>query len=107
MDVIKKLPPTTQVLPAHWMDWSEARSDLAFAATLDAIIKRNLDIFSLNDEAAFYGFIKENMRPQPPEYAIIREINAGLREETPEQQEILDLGKNECAASARAAAAAS
>lgn len=106
-DIIKKLPPTTQVLPAHWMDWSEARPDLAFAATLDAIIKRNLDIFSMRDEIAFYAFIKDNMRPQPPEYAIIREINAGLREETPEQQEILDLGKNECAASARAAAAAS
>lgn len=103
-DTIKKLPPTIQVLPAHWMDWSEARPDLAFAASLDAIVKRNISIFAIDNEAAFYAFIKENMRPQPPEYAIIREINAGLREETPEQQEILDLGKNECAASARAAA---
>lgn len=40
--VIKQLPPATQILPAHWMDWSEARPDLAFAATLDAIVKRNL-----------------------------------------------------------------
>jgi glyoxylase-like metal-dependent hydrolase (beta-lactamase superfamily II) len=103
-DVIRKLPPSTQILPAHWMDWSEARPDLAFAATLDAIMKRNLDIFAMDNERDFYAFIKDNMRPQPPEYAIIREINAGLREETPEQQEILDLGKNECAASARAAA---
>ena len=86
------------------MDWSEARPDLAFAATLDAIVKRNLDIFSMHSEEDFYRFIKDNMRPQPPEYAIIREINAGLREETDEKQEILDLGKNECAASARAAA---
>ncbi len=103
-DVIRKLPPSTQILPAHWMDWSEARPDLAFAATLDAIMKRNLDIFAMDNERDFYAFIKDNMRPQPPEYAIIREINAGLREETPDQQEILDLGKNECAASARAAA---
>lgn len=103
-DTIKKLAPTIQVLPAHWMDWSEARPDLAFAASLDAIIKRNISIFAIDNEAAFYAFIKENMRPQPPEYAIIREINAGLREETDEKQEILDLGKNECAASARAAA---
>lgn len=102
--VIKQLPPATQILPAHWMDWSEARPDLAFAATLDAIVKRNLDIFSMHGEEDFYGFIRDNMRPQPPEYAIIREINAGLREETDEKQEILDLGKNECAASARAAA---
>jgi glyoxylase-like metal-dependent hydrolase (beta-lactamase superfamily II) len=102
--VIKTLPPTTKILPAHWMDWSEARPDLAFVASLDAVIKRNLDIFAMNDEQDFYAFIKGNMRPQPPEYAIIREINAGLREETDEKQEVLDLGKNECAASARAAA---
>ena len=102
--VIKQLPPATQILPAHWMDWSEARPDLAFAATLDAIVKRNLDIFSMHGEEDFYGFIRDNMRPQPPEYAIIREINAGLREETDDKQEILDLGKNECAASTRAAA---
>ncbi len=102
--VIKQLPPATQILPAHWMDWSEARPDLAFAATLDTIVKRNLDIFSMHGEEDFYRFIKDNMRPQPPEYAIIREINAGLREETDDKQEILDLGKNECAASTRAAA---
>ena len=102
--VIKQLPPATQILPAHWMDWSETRPDLAFAATLDTIVKRNLDIFSMHGEEDFYRFIKDNMRPQPPEYAIIREINAGLREETDDKQEILDLGKNECAASTRAAA---
>lgn len=99
--VIKKLPPNTEILPAHWMEWSEARPDLAFAATLDAIIKRNLDIFAMETPEEFYAFIKDHMRPQPPEYAIIREINAGTRTETEEQQEILDLGKNECAASSR------
>ena len=40
------------------------------------------------------------MRKQPDEYAKIREINAGLEEPEMEQQDILDLGKNECAASA-------
>jgi hypothetical protein len=40
------------------------------------------------------------MRPQPPEYAKIREINAGLIEVDEEEQDVLDLGKNECAASA-------
>ncbi len=99
--VIKNLSPKTQILPAHWMEWSEARPDLAFVASLDAITKRNLDIFAMKNADEFYAFIKEHMRPQPPEYAIIREINAGTRVETEEQQEILDLGKNECAASAR------
>ena len=44
------------------------------------------------------------MRPQPEEYAKIREINAGLVAVDEEQQEIMDIGKNECAASMHAAA---
>ena len=39
------------------------------------------------------------MREQPPEYAEIRKVNAGLLEVDDEDQEIMDLGKNECAAS--------
>ena len=45
--------------------------------------------------------IRANLRPQPEEYARIREINAGLVEVDEEGQDILDLGKNECAASTR------
>ncbi len=40
------------------------------------------------------------MRTQPEEYAKIREINAGLVEVDEEEQDTMDLGKNECAASA-------
>ena len=36
------------------------------------------------------------MRPQPDEYAKIREINAGLAAVDEEEQEIMDIGKNEC-----------
>jgi hypothetical protein len=39
------------------------------------------------------------MREQPPEYAQIRKVNAGLLDVDAEEQEIMDLGKNECAAS--------
>jgi hypothetical protein len=35
------------------------------------------------------------MRPQPEEYAKIREINAGLVAVDEEQQEIMDIGKKE------------
>ena len=43
------------------------------------------------------------MREQPPEYAKIRLVNANLEMVDDEKAEILDLGKNECAASAYAA----
>jgi hypothetical protein len=39
------------------------------------------------------------MRQQPEEYAKIRDINAGLLDVDEEEQEIMDIGKNECAAS--------
>jgi hypothetical protein len=39
------------------------------------------------------------MRKQPDEYAKIREINAGLVAVDDDNADILDLGKNECAAS--------
>jgi hypothetical protein len=39
------------------------------------------------------------MRPQPEVYADIRKVNAGLLDVDDEEQEVMDLGKNECAAS--------
>ena len=73
---------------------------MLFAASMKEIKKINADIYGIADEARFVEFIKSNMRPQPEEYAKIREINAGLVEVDEEQQDIMDLGKNECAASA-------
>ncbi|MBW2409006.1 MAG: hypothetical protein JRF72_04345 [Deltaproteobacteria bacterium] len=43
------------------------------------------------------------MRKQPDVYADIRKVNAGLLEPDDEEQEVMDLGKNECAASMYAA----
>jgi hypothetical protein len=87
-------------MPGHYMDWKEANSDFIFTAPLREIKKINADIYGIRDEAQFIEFIKSNMRQQPEEYAKIREINAGLVEVDEEQQDIMDLGKNECAASA-------
>jgi hypothetical protein len=63
------------------------------------IKERNADIYRIDNEKAFYDFIRASMRQQPVEYAKIREINAGLVEVDEEEQEIMDIGKNECAAS--------
>ena len=98
-DIILSLDDTISVLPGHYMDWKEANGNLIFTATLGKIKEINSKIYSIKDPNLFFSFIKENMRPQPKEYAKIREINAGLAEADEEQQDILDLGKNECAAS--------
>ena len=57
----------------------------------------------LDNKGDFLTFIKSNMREQPPEYATIRLINANLKQVDDDKAEELDLGKNECAASAYAA----
>lgn len=89
----------TVILPGHYMEWDEANANLIFAATMGEIKKRNADIYRIDNEKAFYDFIKANMRQQPEEYAKIRDINAGLLDVDEEEQEIMDIGKNECAAS--------
>ncbi len=93
-------------LPGHYASWDEADENLLFAARLGEIIENNASIYSIDDRETFYEFIKANMRPQPSEYATIRLLNAGLASADDEEQETLDLGKNECAAEAAARAAA-
>ncbi|MFO8240051.1 MAG: MBL fold metallo-hydrolase [Dissulfuribacterales bacterium] len=91
------------VLPAHFIDWSEANSRLNFAESLKKVRSFNKAIYAIDNSTDFLAFIQENMRDQPEEYATIRLVNANLKQVDDEQAEILDLGKNECAASAYAA----
>jgi glyoxylase-like metal-dependent hydrolase (beta-lactamase superfamily II) len=104
IQMVKQLDRGLLVLPGHYIDWEEANRELIFTRTLGEVLERNKNIYDIDDLAVFVGFIKENMRPQPEEYALIRLVNANLREEEMERQEELDLGKNECAASAYAKA---
>lgn len=103
--MIEKIMPLDEsilVLPGHYMDWKEANEDLVFAETLGKIKEINASIYGITDPNAFYEFIRSNMRPQPEEYAKIREINAGLVQVDAEEADNMDLGKNECAASMHA-----
>ncbi|MFH1980604.1 MAG: MBL fold metallo-hydrolase [Pseudomonadota bacterium] len=102
-EIILPMDEHIQILPGHYMDWKEANANLAFTETIGRIRQINADIYGITDEDRFYRFIEANMRKQPDEYAKIREINAGLVTVDDEQQDILDLGKNECAASKMAA----
>ena len=87
------------ILPGHYIEWSEANPQQMFVDTLGGIRNKNAHIYDIAEEDEFVRFIKDNMRKQPDEYAEIRKVNAGLLEVDDEDQEIMDLGKNECAAS--------
>jgi len=97
---VGKMDPELVVLPGHFMSWEEADSNLIFQDTLGAIKEKNRDIFNIDNSAQFIQFIKDNMREQPEVYAKIRQVNAGRLEVDLEEQNVMDLGKNECAASA-------
>ena len=99
IQMVKQLDHRLLALPGHYIDWEEANADLIFSCNLGEVLERNKNIYTLDELAAFVVFVKENMRPQPEEYAVIRLVNANLREEDGNRMEELDLGKNECAAS--------
>ncbi len=104
IQMVKGMDPGLMVLPGHYIDWAEANEALLFTCSLGEVLERNKNIYKIEALPAFVDFIKANMRPQPEEYAVIRLVNANLREEEEDRQEELDLGKNECAASAYAKA---
>ena len=54
--------------------------------------------FRRANELKFAGFIADNMRPQPGGYAEIRRVNGGWLKVSPEEADVMDLGKNECGA---------
>ena len=101
---VKSMDDGITILPGHYIDWDEANAELNFARSLQEVKEINDSIYSIDVETDFVDFIKENMREQPPEYATIRLVNANLEVVDDEKAEVLDLGKNECAASAYAAA---
>jgi glyoxylase-like metal-dependent hydrolase (beta-lactamase superfamily II) len=100
---IDELSDDLIILPGHYIEWGEANSDQMFIDTLGSIKQKNADIYGIQEESEFVKFIKDNIRKQPDEYAEIRKVNAGLLEVDDEDQEVMDLGKNECAASMYAA----
>ncbi len=100
---IAELDDDTVILPGHYIEWAEADANQIFVDNMGSIKKKNADIYGIESEVDFIKFIKDNIRKQPDVYADIRKVNAGLLEPDDEEQEIMDLGKNECAASMYAA----
>ncbi|PID75220.1 MAG: rhodanese [Deltaproteobacteria bacterium] len=100
---IQNYPEDLLVLPGHYMGWEEANEQLHFCASLGQTKSFNKAIYAIDNKEDFLTFIKGNMRKQPDEYATIRRINANLEQVDSDRAEVLDLGKNECAATAYAA----
>ena len=95
---VQNLDKKLKVLPGHFMDWNEANDSLLFVENLGEVIHRNAGIFKIDTPEIFTQYIMDNMRKSPEIYGEIRKVNVGWLDVDMNEADIMDLGKNECAA---------
>jgi glyoxylase-like metal-dependent hydrolase (beta-lactamase superfamily II)/rhodanese-related sulfurtransferase len=91
-----KLPEDTWVLPGHFSQPSEARSDGLYAATLGQLKERNPDLRP-RSEAEFIQYMLSSLPEFPKQYIEIKRVNIGLLQPSEEYADELEFGKNVCA----------
>jgi len=96
-DRLQPLDPATIVLPAHWSFANEIDEEGLVQTPLGHIFESTL--LSEADLAAFIEQIITSLPAAPDTYDTIRLVNSGRQEASAEQLEILEIGKNQCAAS--------
>jgi len=94
---LRPLDPRTIIAPAHWSTSDEINSDGLVLTTLE-------DVFTatLLNERAMEKFVEEIVTslPAAPEiYDTIRLVNSGQVSPPEDEVDILDVGRNQCAAS--------
>ena len=95
---VQNLNKNLNVLPGHYMDWTEANDDLIFTEKLGKVMDHNAGIYTIDSPKKFTEYIKDNMRKSPEVYDEIRKVNTGLLDVDMDEANTMDLGKNECAA---------
>ena len=94
---LRPLDPRTLIAPAHWSSAEEIDEDGLVVTTLE-------DVFTatLLNERAMEKFVEEivtSLPAAPDFYDTIRAVNAGKLAPPEDEIDILDVGKNQCAAS--------
>lgn len=96
---IAALPDETVVLPGHYAAREEIAADGVVHATLGTL--RRSPEFTLPDEDAFVAAMKAGVKTPPAQYAEIVRANLGLIAVSEDKAVEWELGKNECAATAK------
>jgi glyoxylase-like metal-dependent hydrolase (beta-lactamase superfamily II) len=94
---LRPLDPRTLIAPAHWSSSEEINGDGLVITTLE-------DVFTatLLNERAMEKFVEEivtSLPAAPDFYDTIRAVNAGKIAPPEDEIDVLDVGKNQCAAS--------
>jgi len=96
-DRLEPLAPTTVIAPAHWSSPDEFNDAGAVTTTLREVFEATL----LNERAIerFVEEILSTLPDAPATYDTIRLVNAGQLRPPEEELMVLDVGRNQCAAS--------
>jgi glyoxylase-like metal-dependent hydrolase (beta-lactamase superfamily II) len=94
--------PDELVLPGHYSNAGERRSDGIVAARFRDLLASNTAL-GIEDRTAFLAWAGAPAHV-PPNYPVLKAVNAGLRTVGEDEATELDIGRNECAV-ARASAA--
>lgn len=94
---LRPLDPRTIIAPAHWSSSEEINTDGLVTTTLDEVFTATL----LNERAIerFVEQIVSSLPAAPQAYDTIRRVNAGQITPGDDEIEVLDVGRNQCAAS--------
>ncbi len=93
---LEPLDPETIIAPAHWSTWEEFNDDGLVVTTIGEVFRATL----LNQRAieAFVQEIVTSLPQAPDTYDTIRLVNAGKLTPPEDEMDVLDVGKNQCAA---------
>lgn len=94
---LRPLDPQTIVAPAHWSSGDEINADGLVVTTLEQVFTATL----LNEQAIerFVEEIAGSLPAAPQAYDTIRLVNAGQLTLPDDDVDVLDVGRNQCAAS--------
>ncbi|WP_172650068.1 MBL fold metallo-hydrolase [Rhodococcus opacus] len=94
---LRPLDPRTIIAPAHWSTSEEINADGLVTTTIEEVFTATL----LNERAIerFVEQIVSSLPAAPLAYDTIRRVNAGQITPGDDEIEVLDVGRNQCAAS--------
>jgi glyoxylase-like metal-dependent hydrolase (beta-lactamase superfamily II) len=89
-------PQDFRICPAHYSSDAERESDRSVGRTLEAVLATN-EPASKADETDFIEWVVSRKSNFPDAYRTIKAINIGIAQVSPEEEDVLEMGKNECA----------
>jgi len=88
--------PGVRLLPAHYAGEGERNPDRTVDRAFGEAQRANATL-RIEDEEEFRTWVESHVSTPPEAYPHIKAINVGLAEVTPQQADVLEAGKNECA----------